>query len=163
MKKFGLIAGIVILVIAAGAGGTFAFLKLYSPGAKAASLTKKLQQPSPIYFAKLDNVVVSIPATASNPADAGDPPSSVFLQFSIEFETGDENQVNNFNIVEPIIEARILRLLMQENAQSLQNTNEQSKIEQASLNLANTTLETGHYAQTAPFSAALITNLVVQD
>jgi flagellar basal body-associated protein FliL len=109
-----------------------------------------------LYFAEVPDIVVSIPDTA------GDPPSS-FVQFGIQFQTTDMNAVNNFDTLEPIIKSQIMDLLMQETGATLQTEATRTAIEQKSLALANTALETRNYAQKPPFTAAYITSLVVQD
>ena len=59
LKKILIFGGIAVVVIGGGIGGAVVYLH---HGAPAAANKPVVVVPKPIYFAQLDNVVVSIPA-----------------------------------------------------------------------------------------------------
>lgn len=153
MKKAVFIALGAVVLLALGGGGAYAYLTLTAkPGKHAASPPK----PSPIFFAQLADLVVSIPD------QAGDPPAD-FVDVTLQFQTGKEDQLANFSTIEPIIRSQLIGILMRQSAKTLSDPAVRQQIEQQSLEVVNAALQSRHYAQTAPFTAAFITNLVVQD
>jgi flagellar basal body-associated protein FliL len=163
LKKTLIMAGIVVGAIAAGAGGTFAVMTMLMPqhspasDAAAAAAKAKAAPPKQIYFAELTDVVVSIPA------DTGQPPSS-FVQFGVQFATYDQNAVTTFAELQPIIKADIINLMLNETAKSLQDQGTRSDLAKSCLDISNTVLSrNASYTPANPFTAAYITNLVVQD
>jgi len=151
-----IVGGSALIALALGVGGTFAVMTMTSHNGPKTAETRKPPAPIPLYFADVPDIVVSIPDVA------GDPPSS-FVQFGIQFQTSDAQSVDHFNTLEPIIKSRIMDLLMQQTGATLQTEATRTSIEQKSLSLVNTALETRNYAQKPPFTAAYITSLVVQD
>jgi flagellar basal body-associated protein FliL len=161
LKKTLIMAGIVVAAIGAGAGGTFAVMTFLMPHPdKASEATAAKAKPAPpkqVYFAELNDVVVSIPA------DTGQPASS-FVQFGVQFATYDQNAVTTFAELQPIIKADIINLMLNETAKALQNQATRSDLAKSCLDISNTVLSrNASYTPANPFTAAYITNLVVQD
>ena len=151
MKKIILFVALGVVVLGAAGGGYAWFTLSHHKPAKAV-----VAAPKPILFATVANVVVSVPD------NSGDPPSA-FVQFAVEFATTDPNAVTAFAGVQPIIKSQIISLLMTETGASLQSPANRATLTQNCLKDANEVL--AHSASyTAPaFTAAYITNLVVQD
>ena len=106
---------------------------------------------------QLDNVVVSIPA------DAGDPATS-YVQFGIQFATTEPNAVTEFTSLQPIIKADVINLMMNETQKTLQDPAARVALTKSCLGISNSVLSaSANYTPANPFTAAYITNLVVQD
>ncbi len=154
LKTILLFGGIAVVVIGGGVGGAVMYLH---HGAPTAANKPVVVVPKPIYFADLDNVVVSIPA------DAGDPATS-YVQFGIQFATTDPNAVTEFTALEPIIKADVINLMMNETQKTLQDPAARVALTKSCLGISNSVLSaSANYTPANPFTAAYITNLVVQD
>ena len=154
LKKILIFGGIALAVIGGGVGGAVVFLH---HGGKAAAAKPVAAPPKPILFAELDNVVVSIPA------DAGEPATS-YVQFGIQFATTNPDAVTQFGALQPIIKAAIINLMMNETQKTLQDPATRSRLAANCLALSNEVLgKSGGFKPADPFTAAYITNLVVQD
>jgi len=155
-KKALLLAG-VALVVLGGVGGALWMMGILPPHAATSSAKHVAQPPRPIYFAELSDVVVSVPA------DTGDSSSS-FVQFDVQFSTYDPNAVATFSTLQPIIKSDIINLLMDETGKSLQDPATRESLAKNCLAISNTVLaHNANYTPPNPFTAAYITNLVVQD
>ncbi|MBB5373730.1 flagellar basal body-associated FliL family protein [Acidocella aromatica] len=155
MKKIILIAAGAVVLLAGGIGGTVAFLTLghhhnaATPAAPA--------PPKPIYFAQLNDVVVSVPADSNDPA-------SSYIQITLQFSTFDQNAVTTFTNLQPIIKAQVINLLMSQTAKSLTDPSTHDALSKNCLDIANTVLNSAaNYTPPNPFTAAYITNLVEQN
>jgi flagellar basal body-associated protein FliL len=157
LGKILMIAGIVVVAIGAGIGGTLGVIAVM-PHHTAATATKPPPPAiKPLFFASLTDVIVSIPA------DAGDPPSS-FVQFAVNFSTYDQNAITAFAEVQPIIKSDVISLLMNETGKTLQDPATRSDLSKSCLAIANTVLSrSASFTPANPFTAAYITNLVVQN
>ena len=154
LKKIVIFGGIALVVIGGGVGGAVAYLH---HGGKTAAGKPVAGPPKPILFAELDNVVVSIPA------DTGDPATS-YVQFSIQFATTDPDAVTQFSALQPIIKADIINLMMGETQKALQDPAARTTLAKNCLGISNGVLASNaDFTPANPFSAAYITNLVVQD
>lgn len=153
LKKILIFGGIALVVLGGGVGGAVVFLH---HGSKTAA-AKPVAPPKPIVFAELDNVVVSIPA------DVGQPATS-YVQFGIQFATTDPDAVTAFTSLLPIVKADVINLMMNETQKTLQDPATRSKLAANCLAAANEVLEkSAGFKPMNPFTAAYITNLVVQD
>jgi flagellar basal body-associated protein FliL len=151
------IAGVVIVSIGAGVGGTLAGMHLWAQHSKAAAAAPRPLVPKPIYFADLSDVVVSLPPEADQPATS-------YVSFGIEFATTDQKAVAAFGNYQPIIKAGIISLLMAETGDALQQPQVRATLIQNCLAVANEVLKANDAAgQTPPFGNAYITDLVIQD
>ncbi len=140
------------VVVLGGAGGFYAWFTLHHKPPKVT-----VAAPKPILFAAVANVVVSVPD------NTGDPPSA-FVQFAVEFATTDPDALTAFAGVQPIIKSQIITLLMNETGASLQNAANRASLTQNCLKDANEVLaHSASYTAPRAFTAAYITNLVVQD
>jgi flagellar basal body-associated protein FliL len=149
--------GIVVAAAALGAGGMYAAqYVLPHPALNAAAAAVK-PAPKPIMFADISDIMVSIPPTAGAPATA-------YLQFAVQFATTDPNALIVFAQLQPIIKADIINLLMNETSGSLQDPQTRADLIKNCLEISNDVLDQkANYTPASPFSAAYITNLVVQD
>lgn len=155
MKKIILIAAGAVVLLVGGVGGTIAFLTLGHHN-NAATPTAP-PPPKPIYFAQLNDVVVSVPA------DTNDSTSS-YIQITLQFSTFDQNAVTTFTNLQPIIKAQIISLLMSKTAKSLTDPSTHDTLSKNCLDIANKVLNTSaSYTPPNPFTAAYITNLVEQN
>ena len=154
LKKILMFGGIALVVVGGGVGGAVVFLH---HGGKAAAAKPVAVPPKPILFAELDNVVVSIPA------DAGEPATS-YVQFGIQFATTNADAVTQFGALQPIIKADIINLMMNETQKTLQDPATRAALAKNCLGISNGVLAaSANFTPPNPFSAAYITNLVVQD
>ena len=155
LGKILMIAGIVVVAIGAGIGGTLGVTALMPHHtASAAKLPPAIKT---LFFASLTDVIVSIPA------DAGAPPSS-FVQFAVNFSTYDQNAITAFAEVQPIIKSDVISLLMNETGKTLQDPATRNDLSKSCLAIANTVLSrSASFTPMNPFTAAYITNLVVQN
>ncbi len=152
MKKI-LFAVLGVVVILGGAGGTWAYLHFHSLAKSA-----KPAPPKPIYFAHLDNLVVSVPADSTGQS------GQAYVQFSVEFASTDPQAVAAFTNLQPIITAQVINLLMSQNAAQLMNPAAHTALAKNCLDIANGVLnKSAAYSPPNPFSAAYITNIVQQD
>jgi flagellar basal body-associated protein FliL len=155
MKKIILIAAGTVVLLAGGVGGTIAFLTLGHHNNTATPAAPP--PPKPIYFAQLNDVVVSVPA------DTNDPTSS-YIQITLQFSTFDQNAVTTFTNLQPIIKAQVINLLMSQTAKSLTAPSTHDALSKTCLDIANKVLNTSaNYTPPNPFTAAYITNLVEQN
>jgi len=151
------IAGTAAVAAGVGAGGMFGFLhfKPHPAGVTAAAVTVPAA-PKTVYFADLSDVTVSIPP------DTGEPATS-YLEFGIQFSTTDQNALTAFDELQPIIKSDIINLLMNETSHSLQDPQTRADLIKSCLDISNNVLARNANYTPAPFGAAYITNLVVQD
>ncbi len=159
LRKTLMLAGIIVAAVVVGGGGTFAAMKLLPHSKAAATGPAKavVAAPKPIFFAQISDVVVSIPADTGEPASA-------FVQFAVQFASYDQNALTSFDQLQPIIKADIINLLMNETGKSLADPAARADLQTACLGIANTVLNrNANYTPPSPFTAAYITNLVVQD
>jgi flagellar basal body-associated protein FliL len=158
LKKIILVTGAVVIVLGGGAGGALFMMGILPPHtANSASAKPKVMPPKPIYFAELADVVVSVPADS-------DDSSSSFVQFAVQFSTYDQNALTTFGELQPIIKSEIISLLMTETGKSLTDPATRAALTKNCLTISNTVLtHNANYAPANPFTAAYITNLVVQD
>lgn len=155
MKKIILIAAGAVVLLAGGIGGTVAFLTLGHHN----NTTKSSEPPPPmpIYFAQLNDVVVSVPA------DTNDLTTS-YIQITLQFSTFDQNAVTTFTNLQPIITAQVINLLMSQTAKSLTDPGTHDALSKHCLDIANKVLNTtASYNPPNPFTATYITNLVEQN
>ncbi len=153
LKKMMIFGGIALVVLGGGVGGALFFLH---HGSKTAA-AKPVVPPKPILFAELDNVVVSIPA------DVGQPATS-YVQFGIQFATTNPDAVTAFTSLLPIVKADVINLMMNETQKTLQDPATRSKLAANCLAISNEVLgKSADFTPANPFTAAYITNLVVQD
>jgi flagellar basal body-associated protein FliL len=150
--------GIVLAAAALGAGGMYAAqYVLPHPALNAAAAAPVKAPPKPIVFADISDIMVSIPPTAGAPATS-------YLQFAVQFATTDPNALVVFAQLQPIIKADIINLLMNETGSSLQDPQTRTDLMKNCLDISNDVLDQkANYAPPSPFTAAYITNLVVQD
>jgi flagellar basal body-associated protein FliL len=151
-------AGTAIVAAGIGAGATFGVLQVTGHKATAAAIAKPAAAPpKPVYFADLSDITVSIAP------DTGQPATS-YLEFGIQFATGDQNALTTFDELQPIIKSDIINLLMNETSHALQDPQTRADLIKSCLDISNNVLaRNANYAPPPPFSAAYITNLVVQD
>jgi len=154
------LAGVVVVAVAAGIGGTLGVLRILphgSPGAPASANKIAAAASRQIYFADLSDITVSIPPQAGAPATS-------YVEFGIQFSTYDPNAVTRFTTLDPIIKAEIIDLLMSKTSTALQDQNVRSDLIQNCLNISNDVLvKNGAVNAPPPFNAAYITNLVIQN
>ncbi len=162
------IVGAVVLAAGAGIAGTLGMQKFLphgiggavssiasaGPGAKKAAPAPA--KPQPLFFADLSDVVVSIPPQTGAPATS-------YVEFGIQFATHDQNAVTSFGTFQPIVKSEIINLLMNETSSALQDPQVRSGLIQNCLDIANGVMVKNTNSTTPPFTAAYITNLVVQD
>jgi flagellar basal body-associated protein FliL len=99
----------------------------------------------------------------SIPPDQGSPPTS-FVQVGVQFSTYDQTAVASFAALQPIIKADIIGLMMSETGNGLADSKTRDSIAQSCLSISNKVLAAnGNFKTTPAFSAAYITNLVVQE
>jgi flagellar basal body-associated protein FliL len=155
-KKLVFIAGGVVLLLALAGGGTFAFLTMSAKPADKSAVAKPVA-PKPIFFAALNDLVVSIPE------NAGDPPTS-YAQLAIQFSTFDANAVTSFTALEPIIKSQIINVMLNQTGKSLTDPAARATLLKNCLDISNAALDKdANYTPPDPFTAAYITNLVVQN
>jgi len=156
LNKFVVIGGIVAVLAAAGAGGTVEVMSILHHRAATAAKTAAAA-PKTIFFSELPDVVVSVPTSS-------DDPTSAFVQFAVQFATYDPNAGGTFSALQPIIKSEIISLLMNETGKSLQDPATRAALAKNSLAIANAVLaRSANFTPANPFTAAYITNLVVQD
>ncbi len=155
------LAGVVVVAVAAGVGGTLGVLRILphgSPGAPASANKIAAAASRQIYFADLSDITVSIPPQAGAPATS-------YVEFGIQFSTYDPRPRSPASPHwSPIIKAEIINLLMSKTSTALQDQNVRSDLIQNCLNISNDVLvKNGAAAAPPPFNAAYITNLVIQN
>ena len=156
LTKIFVIGGVVAVLAAAGVAGTIEGMSILHHRAAAAAKTAAAA-PKQIYFSELPDVVVSVPTSS-------DDPTSAFVQFAVQFSTYDPNAGATFSALQPIIKSEIISLLMNQTGKSLQDPATRAALAQNSLAIANAVLaRSANYTPANPFTAAYITNLVVQD
>jgi len=161
MSLLGVLKTTTLFVVAAaiGAGGTLG-LQTYLPHGSASGMPAKLPPPpppKPVLFADISDITVSIPPEAGEPATS-------YLVFAVQFSTTDPNALTVFAELQPIIKADIISLLMNETSHALQDPRTRTDLTQSCLDISNQVLvQKADYVTPTPFTAAYITNLVVQD
>ncbi|MCB5945814.1 flagellar basal body-associated protein FliL [Acidocella sp. KAb 2-4] len=155
MKKIIIIAAGTVVLLGAAIGGTVAYFTLGQHKETAAHPAPP--PPKPIYFAALNDLVVSVPADSNDP-------TSAYIQITLQFSTFDQNAVTTFTNLQPIIKAQIINLLMAQTAKSLTDPSTHDALSKHCLDIANQVLNTSaNYTPPNPFTAAYITNLVEQN
>jgi flagellar basal body-associated protein FliL len=162
-SKFAM-AGLLVSGVALGAGGMLAGIHLLPQAATGIALPAPTPTPAkvqPILFSDLPGVVVSIPPQPNAP-------STSYVDIDMQFATYDAKALANFTTLQPIIKAEIISLLMNQTSAGLQDAGVRSKIIASCLQIANSVLKQNGMANsaangTSPFTAAYITNLVIQD
>lgn len=155
MKKIILIAVGAVVLLAGGIGGTVAFLTMGHHNNAATPAAPP--PPKPIYFAQLDDIVVSVPA------DTNDSTGS-YIQITLQFSTFDQKAVTTFTNLQPIVKAQIINMLMAQTAKSLITPSTHDALSKHCLDIANKVLNANaNYTPPNPFTAAYITNLVEQN
>lgn len=153
-------AGVVVLAVAAGVGGTLGVTRFLPHGQAGAAVATRKAADAParqIYFADLSDITVSIPPQAGAPATS-------YLEFGIQFSTYDQPALTRFAALEPIIKADIINLLMSNTSAALQDPKVKSDLIQNCLDISNGVLvKDGAAAAPPPFNAAYISNLVIQN
>jgi len=153
-------AGVVVLAVVGGVGGTLGMMRILPHGSPAALASKNKTADTAsrqIYFADLSNITVSIPPQANAPATS-------YVEFGIQFSTYDQNALTRFTTLEPIIKAEIINLLMSKSSAELQDPKVRSDLIQNCLDISNDVLvKNGAATAPPPFNAAYITNLVIQN
>ena len=153
MKKIILACVGALVLLGGGAGGTLAYMQMNHHAGPA-----QPPPPPPIYFAGLDNLVVSVPA------DSGGQPGQSFVQISVQFASTDQKAVDMFTALQPIIKAETINLLMSETAKQLMDPSTHPALVKNCLGIANQVLDkSAAYTPPNPFTAAYITNIVQQD
>lgn len=156
MKKI-IIAAASVAVVALLCGGGAAYYFLFMHHDKGTK-TVKIEKPKPILFAELSNLVVSVPKSASDSSD------QVYVQMSVQFATTNPQAPVAFSTMLPIIQAKMLTLLMQQKADQLMNPQNHVALSKSLLSIVNQVLdESAGFTPSNPFSAAYITNIVEQD
>jgi len=156
LKKLMITGAVAVLALGGVIGGALYALGILPHRADIASKPAPTP-PKPILFAELSDVVVSVPD------DAGDPPSAL-VQFAVQFSTTDPNALASFSALQPIIKSDIISLLMGETGKSLEDPVTRAALAKNCLDISNNVLtRSADYTPANPFSAAYITNLVVQD
>ena len=156
MKKLIIaILAIVIVILLCGGGAAYYFLFYHhSNGSK----TVHVEKPKPILFAELSNLVASVPKSSSDTSD------QVYVQMSIQFATTDPKALVAFTTMLPIIQSKMLTLLMQQKADQLMNPQNHDSLSKSLLSVVNQVLDkNAGFTPADPFSAAYITNIVEQD
>jgi len=151
-------AGLLVSGIALGAGGTLAAIHLLPHAAAATMAAAPAAAPArPIFFSDLPGIVVSLPP------QPGAPPTS-YVDIDMQFATYDAKALADFSTVQPIIKAEIISLLMNQTSGTLQDATVRGQVITNCLQIANMVLKQNGMANaTQPFTAAYITNLVIQD
>jgi flagellar basal body-associated protein FliL len=155
-------AGVIVLALVAGGGAVFGVMHFLQMGNanhahSGAAKTNDSAHPKPILFADLSDIVVSIPPQAGAPATS-------YVQIGMQFSTHDEQAVESFTALQPIIKSQVINLLMSETSAALQNPTTRNQLIQDCLNAANSVLaQNSGNSGGKPFDAVYITNLVVQD
>ncbi len=155
MKKL-IIIGVAALLLLGG-GGAAAYFLLLAPHAKTATAKPSPPKPKPLLFSELIDLVASIPP------DTGQPASS-YLSMSIQFSTTDPAAPAAFTGIVPIIKSEIITLMLNQTGKTVSDPAARQALLAASLAAVNQALtKTVDYTPANPFTAAYITNLVVQN
>lgn len=148
-------AGIAVVALGVGMGGAVGAMRFVGGTVASAHAATPTKKASPIFFAPLDDITVSIPAAAGEPADS-------YVDVGIQFATHDQKAVDAFTALEPIVKANVLALLMAQSTAGLQSEPSRSAIISQCLEIANNVVEKNANYQSAPFIGGYITNLMVQ-
>jgi flagellar basal body-associated protein FliL len=150
------LAGVAVVALGVGTGAAFGVMHFLGGTVTSAhAATQAPQKAAPIFFAQLDDITVSMPPEAGQPADS-------YVDIGIQFSTHDQKAVDAFTTLEPIVKANVLALMMAQNTQGLQSEPARSAIIAQCLDIANNVVEKNANYQTAPFINGYITNLMVQ-
>ncbi len=154
MKKLIIIGVAAILLL--GGGGAAAYFLLLAPHAKQTA-AKPPPKPKPLLFAELSDLVASIPP------DTGQPASS-YMSMSIQFATTDAAAPAAFTGIAPIAKAAVISLMLAQTAKTITDPAARAALAAACLKAVNQALtQNASYTPPNPFTAAYITNLVVQN
>lgn len=152
MKKL-IIAVIVAIVLLFCAGGAAFYFMVYNH-----NHNKHTEKTQPILFAQITNLVVSVPQSSENQSN------QVYIELSVQFACTNPKAIASFNNLLPIIQAKMVSMLMQKQAVQLMDPKTHQDLSKNLLFIANNVLENeGGFSPVAPFSAAYITNIVEQD
>lgn len=156
MKKMMIAVAAVFLVVLLCGGGAAYYFIFYQH--KSTNHFTKHEKPKPILFAELTNFVVSVPKSESDLSD------QVYVQMSIQFATTDPKALASFSAVLPIVQSRLLTMLMQQKADQIMNPKNHDALTKSLLSVVNQVLDkNAGFTPADPFSAAYITNIVEQD
>jgi flagellar basal body-associated protein FliL len=155
MKKLIIIGVAIVLVL--GGGGAAAYIFMLAPHSKTTTGKPPPPKPKPLLFAEISDLVASIPP------DTGQPVSS-YMSMTIQFSTTDPAAQAAFGDIAPIIKAQIIDLMLGETGKTVSDPAARQALLAASLKAVNQALtqNTG-FTPANPFTAAYITNLVVQN
>jgi flagellar basal body-associated protein FliL len=158
MMKTVLLVLLVLFAVAASIGGTFGAMEyMHHMGPTMAANDPPPKPPKLLYFATLSDITVSIPPENGTAATS-------YVEFSVQLSTYDQNALVTFEELQPIIKSAVITLLMNETSQSLQDPQTRVDLSKGCLHIANDVLtRNASYNPPNPFTAAYITNLVVQD
>jgi flagellar basal body-associated protein FliL len=158
MLKALLIVLVALFAVIASVGGTLGAMQyLHHPDSVTPSADSVKPPTKPIYFATLSDITVSIPPQSDTAATS-------YVEFSVQLSTYDQSALVYFEEMEPIIKSAVIALLMNETSQSLQDPQTRVDLSKGCLHIANDVLaRNASYTPANPFTAAYITNLVVQD
>jgi len=149
--------GIVVVAAGLGAGGVIGAQMFLPHSSSGPAKPPPPPPPKPTLFADVSDITVSIPP------DTGQPATS-YLQFAVQFATTDPNAIIVFSQLQPIIKADIISLLMNETSHGLQDPTTRADLMKSCLDITNEVMsQKANYTPAPPFTAAYITNLVVQD
>jgi len=155
MKKLIIIGVAAILLL--GGGGAAAYFLLLAPHAKQTAAKPPPPKPKPLLFAELSDLVASIPP------DTGQPASS-YMSMSIQFATTDAAAPAAFTGIAPIAKAAVISLMLAQTAKTITDPTTRAALAAACLKAVNQALtQNANYTPPNPFTAAYITNLVVQN
>jgi flagellar basal body-associated protein FliL len=157
-KKIYIVISIVVIVATIGTGGTFAVLKFIPHKKAGGTVASAVIVPTkPIFFTDVMDVTVSIP-----PEQNASPTS--FVQVGLQFSTYDPAAIVSYGELQPIIKAAIISILMTQTTSGLADSKARAALIKSCLDISNDVLEkNANLKAIPPFSAAYITNLVVQE
>ncbi len=156
-KKLIIICGISSIVLM-GAGGTLAAFKFMSHKNMGTSpVSASAVPPKLIFFNDVLDITVSISP------DQNTPPTS-FVQIGLQFSTYNAAAIVSYVQLQPIVKAEIISTLMTQTTTELSDIHARALLIKSCLDISNAVLEKNANFKSAPaFSAAYITNLVVQE
>lgn len=150
MKKIILASAGALVLLGSGVGSTLAYMQMKHPAGP-----PKPPPPKPLYFAELDDLVVSVPVDSTGQS---------YVQFSVQFASTDQQAVATFSALQPIVKAETINLLMSATAKQLMDPSTHTVLAKHCLSIANQVLDnSAAYTPPNPFTAAYITNIVQQD
>jgi flagellar basal body-associated protein FliL len=158
MLKTLLVILLVFVAMAMSVGGTLGAMQYLHHAGNVTSSTEVMKpKPKAVYFATLSDITVSIPPESGTAATS-------YVEFSVQLSTNDQSALVTFEELQPIIKSSVITLLMNETSQTLQDPQTRVDLAKGCLHIANDVLDrNASFTPSKPFTAAYITNLVVQD